>query len=397
MNINNMINEIFSDIVTIRRTLHQNPELSEEEINTAKLICTELKRIDVPYTGNIAGHGVIACIRGKKASNLTNSPYKTIAIRADIDALALQEECDLPFASKNKGVMHACGHDMHTAILLGTARILKSLEEHFCGTVKLFFQPAEETIGGALQMIEAGCMENPNVDAVIGLHIHPQLPSGTIEFYRGDMNAASTEVDIIVNGVSCHGAHPNEGVDPILVASHIMVGLQSILSRNLDPTTPGIVTIGTINAGSARNVISNQVKMQGIIRAMSLETRSFIKERVEQIANNTASAYGATCEVIFNDSYPALINDLDLGEKLEDIAKNILGDERILIAPKASLGTDDFAYFSQAVPSVYFNIGTAAPDDLDPIGLHNEYMNPDENSMKTGILMEVSTIMELLQ
>lgn len=397
MNINNFIDDIFLDILSIRRQLHQNPELSENEIHTEKLICNELKSLKIPYKSGIAGHGVVATIQGSKTNYNVESTYKTIAIRADIDAISLQEECAIPFASKNKGVMHACGHDLHTAILLGTARILKKLEKEFCGAVKLFFQPSEETIGGALQMIESGCMDNPTVDAVIGLHIHPQLPTGSVEFFRGDMNAASTEIELIVNGITCHGAHPDEGVDPILIASHIMVGLQSICSRKLDPTTPGLVTIGKFNAGSAHNVIPNTATMNGIIRAMSTDYRSFIKNQVEMIATNTAKSYGGTCTVNFKDSYPALINDLTLGRRLEEIAIKYIDEGNIHIAAKPSLGTDDFSYFSQAVPSVYFNIGTKHPCDSTPYGLHSEFMNPDEDAMRTGILMEVATILELLQ
>lgn len=397
MNIKNIINEVFLDIITIRRELHQNPELSEHEIETEKLICRELDILQIPYTSHIAGHGVVATITGKKGDQRSDSEFNCVAIRADIDAIALQEECNIPFASQNKGVMHACGHDLHTAILLGSARVLKSLEDDFRGTVKLFFQPSEETIGGALQMIEAGCMDNPKVDAVLGLHIHPQLATGCVEFFRGDMNAASTELELIVNGTTCHGAHPDEGVDPILIASHIMVALQSVCSRNLDPTTPGVVTIGKFNAGSAHNVIPNSATMNGIIRAMSLEHRTFIKNQVARIAQNTALAYGGTCTVNFKDSYPALINNLDLGTRLEEIASRYLGSDKIVIAPKPSLGTDDFAYFSQAVPSVYFNIGTKNPTEPTTHGLHSEFMNPDEESIKTGILMEVTSALDLLR
>lgn len=391
-----MINDIFLDILNIRRTLHQHPELSELEVETEKLICSELNKLNIPYISNVAGHGVVATIMGKKHESSNSHTYNCIAIRADIDAIALQEECDIPFASQNKGVMHACGHDLHTAILLGSAHLLKSLENEFSGAVKLFFQPAEETIGGALQMIEAGCMDNPQVDAVLGLHIHPQLPTGSVEFFRGDMNAASTELELIVNGTTCHGAHPDEGVDPILIASHIMVALQSVCSRNLDPTTPGVVTIGKFNAGSAHNVIPNTATMNGIIRAMNLENRTFIKNQVERIAKNTALAYGGTCTVNFNDSYPALINNLELGSKLEEIARTYIGEENIVIAPKPSLGTDDFAYFSQSVPSVYFNIGTKHPLEVSPQGLHSEFVNPDEEAIKTGMLMEVASVLHLL-
>lgn len=397
MNINSIINDIFLDIVTIRRQLHQYPELSEHESDTAELICNELKKLNIPYISDVAGHGVVAMMHGTKNSASANTSYSTVAIRADIDAISLQEKCPVSFASKNTGIMHACGHDLHTAILLGSARVLKRLENTFSGTVKLFFQPSEETIGGALQMIDTGCMDNPKVDAVIGLHIHPQLPTGTVEFFRGDMNAASTELELIVNGTTCHGAHPDEGIDPILIGSHIMVALQSVCSRKLDPTTPGVVTIGKFNAGSAHNVIPNIATMNGIIRAMNLETRNQIKEQVEIIAKNTAMAYGGTCTVNFKDSYPALINNLELGTTLESVASRVLGNENIIIAPKPSLGTDDFSYFSQMVPSVYFNIGTKKPGDLTPYGLHSEFLNPDEDAIKTGILMEVSSVLEMLQ
>lgn len=397
MNLEKRIKDILSHVTQIRRHLHEYPELSECELETSAYISRELTILNIPHITHVAGYGIVATITGSKKRESPSTTYQTVAIRADMDALPIIEATNLAFASKNPGVMHGCGHDMHTAILLGTARILKDIEDTFSGTVKLFFQPAEETIGGARQMIEAGCLENPPVEAVIGLHIQPKLPTGHLEFYLGEMNAASTEMEIVIEGSSCHGAHPNHGIDPILVASHVVVALQSIGSRNLDPTTPSVVTIGQIHSGTKANIIPAYATLSGIIRTMDNDTREFVKNRVVDLVTNTAKAYGATAKITLNDSYPALINDISLTKKLMEVAKECVPADMITTARKPSLGAEDFSYFTQALPGVYFNLGTTSKHNTTPQTLHSEHLVVDEDAIYTGILMEVQSVLAMLK
>ena len=266
MDIKKRIDEIYDEIVEIRRDLHMHPELSQNEVRAAEKISAYLQGLDIDYRCNVAGNGIVAWIEGKKKCEIKKQ-FRGVGIRADIDALPVNEMCDIDFKSVNEGVMHACGHDVHTAVMLGSAKILKEMENEFCGAVKFFFQPAEETVGGAERMIKEGCLRNPDVDAVIGLHVAPLVASGDIEFCRGKMNAASTEFEILVHGQSCHGAHPDDGVDPIVVASHIVTGLQSIISRNLSPANPGVITVGKFHSGTANNIIPETAVLSGIIRA----------------------------------------------------------------------------------------------------------------------------------
>lgn len=390
------IDEIFEEIVGIRRELHANPELSQQEVNTSKVISEFLTKHEIKHETGIAGYGIVAMIQGK-AKAVEGQKYLTVGIRADMDALPIHEKVDVPFKSKKKGVMHACGHDIHIATLLGTAKILKEMEDILSGNIKLFFEPAEETVGGAKQMIEAGCLMNPRVDAVIGLHITPEVETGMVQFRRGKMNAASTEFEITVEGVACHGAHPENGVDTIVAASSLVCMLQTIITRNLSPTNPGVVTVGQIHGGNKNNVIPGETVLSGIIRALDNSSRSFIKKRVKEIAEHVVCAFGAKVKVEFTDSYPALVNDDELGDILEAVAERILTKEKVCFLQEPSLGADDFSYFSEAVKAVYFNIGCLNREEITHQTLHSEQLNPSEECIRTGMLMEVFSVLELFQ
>lgn len=396
MNIGKEIDAIYPEIVAIRRDLHMHPELSENEVRTAEKISSYLTLWGIKHQCGIAGNGIVAWVEGEK--NFEGQQlFKGVAIRADIDALPVQELTGAPYQSIHDGVMHACGHDIHTAVMLGTAKILKNLASEFSGAVKFFFQPAEETVGGAERMVAEGCLLNPDVDAVLGLHVAPDIPSGDLEFCRGKMNAASTEFEMIIKGKSCHGAHSNDGIDPILTAAHIMTGLQSIISRNLSPANPGVITIGKFNAGTANNVIPEQATLTGIIRALDNETQSFIKTRLQNFATATAESFGATAIISFEDSYPALVNDDFLLDVIQEVAEKNLGNDRIHFMPEPSLGSDDFSYFANAVKGLYFSLGTKKQESSSSSNiLHSPYYNPNEESMKSGILIEVMGVLELL-
>lgn len=379
---------ILDEIIAIRRDFHAHPELSEQEERTEAKISEYLTAWGIPHETGVAGHGVVGLIRGK-------GPH-TVAIRGDIDALPIQEKNDVPYRSQNPGVMHACGHDIHTAVLLGTAKLLKAMEDELPGTVKLLFQPAEETVGGALPMIKAGCLEHPRVDAVIGLHVEPDIITGGLEFRRGSMNAASNEFTITVEGVSSHGARPHNGVDSILAASQIVNALQSVSSRNVAATDPVIVTVGQLNAGTAPNVLAGEAVMKGMIRTLNPATRALAVRRVEELAKLTAEAYGAKARVDFIESYPALINNDEIEDILERTAAQYFAPEQIFFRPESSMGAEDFSYFCDAVKGAYFNIGTKTSPDAPTVALHNEFYCPDEGCIRAGITMEYAGALAIL-
>lgn len=389
-NIKENVDRIYPEIVKIRRHIHENPELSQHEKETSALVCMVLDEYGISYQRGIAGYGVVARIgHGQKA----------VGIRADMDALPISENTGLPYASKVEGVMHACGHDMHTAILLGTAMLLKELEPELDANdsaVKFFFQPAEETIGGAKQLIEAGCMENPKVDKVIALHIDPNYKTGTVVLKYGPMNAATQEFEITVNGKSGHGAHPEVGIDAIVMASNIVTSLQTISSRFNAPTTPVIVNIGKFQAGEAANVVAGTAQLKGTMRALEPGIMEANKNNLTRIVDGICSAYGGSADIYWHDDgYPALINKDSVCALVEDVARELYGDEAIAIMPEPSLGADDFAYFAMAADSCYFNIGVT-PENEDSYPLHNEHLAPSEDAMKVGIAIEVASVLRML-
>ncbi len=387
--IKEQVEQVYEEVLAFRRDLHMHPELSEQEIRTEEKICSRLDALQIPYQRGVAGHGVCAVIRGTTAD-------RTVGIRADIDALPVAEQTELAYASLNLGVMHACGHDMHTAILLGTAAILKQNADTLPGTVKLFFQPSEETIGGAKQMIDAGCLEDPHVENVIALHVDPMTDLGKLKFTKGCMNAATTEMELTVRGKACHGAHPDTGIDVLPPACSIVAALQTIVSRNLAPTTPAVVTVGTFQSGTAKNVISGEAKLGGTIRALDLDVMAYLKERVQKIAVDTAEAYGTSCEVFFEDSYPPLRNSDELSALLLPAMEEVFGTENILRNEIPSLGADDFSYFTQTCRGLYFDLGTHDPCSDEYFPLHSEHFAPQEEAVKVGMLAELTAVYTIL-
>ena len=387
--IKEQVEQVYEEVLAFRRDLHMHPELSEQEIRTEEKICSRLDALQIPYQRGVAGHGVCAVIRGTTAD-------RTVGIRADIDALPVAEQTELAYASLNLGVMHACGHDMHTAILLGTAAILKQNADTLPGTVKLFFQPSEETIGGAKQMIDAGCLEDPHVENVIALHVDPMTDLGKLKFTKGCMNAATTEMELTVRGKACHGAHPDTGIDVLPPACSIVAALQTIVSRNLAPTTPAVVTVGTFQSGTAKNVISGEAKLGGTIRALDLDVMADHKDRVQKIAVDTAEANGASCEVFFEDSYPPLRNSDELSALLLPAMEEVFGTENILRNEIPSLGADDFSYFTQTCRGLYFDLGTHDPCSDEYFPLHSEHFAPQEEAVKVGMLAELTAVYTIL-
>jgi len=381
-----LAHSVFEETVQIRRRLHQNPELSGEEHQTLAFIAEYLNALDIPFVSYSNG-GICACIgKGKTA----------VGIRADIDALPISEETGLPYASRNFGVMHACGHDIHTAILLGAAKLFKEMEEELPGMVKLFFQPAEETVGGAEVMVREGCMESPKVEYVLGLHVDPAFPVGTAAFLPGKMNAAVTELSVTVQGKSCHGAHPEQGVDAIAAAAYIVTALQGIDSRMTAPTEPVVVTIGSIKGGSKNNIIAGEVQMEGTIRTLSREMAENVKAQVTRTIEGVAAAWGAEADVVLEDNFPALINDSSTTMAVASEAQKLLGEKNVIFLETPSMGADDFAYFANAAKGCYFSIGTAV--EGEPFySLHSEHYAPSEDCIPVGLVLTLAGALKLLE
>lgn len=289
-------------IISIRRQIHANPDLSEHEENTMSFVSNCLDEWGIEYKTDFAKNGIVAIIRGQKAG-------KVVALRGDMDALPIDEETGLEFASQRPGVMHACGHDAHISILLIAAFILKQIDVELKGSVKFFFQPAEETIGGAKRMIEDGCMENPEVDYVLGLHVEPAYDTGKVGIRYGKMYASSDMIDITITGKGAHGAHPNEGIDAIIVATNVLNTIQTVVSRNVSPLDSVVCTFGMINGGTVRNQIADHVRMEGIIRTLDVEARVKVREKVGKICKNISEAMGASIEYKVMESYGPLINN----------------------------------------------------------------------------------------
>ena len=384
------VDAIYDEVVALRRHIHMHPELSNEERETMAFVSDYLTKLDIPHQTDVGGYGIVAHIGDPHADF-------AIAIRADMDALPIQEKNDLPYASVVPGVMHACGHDIHTAVLMGTARVLKDMEGELKGAIKLFFQPAEEKDGGGRRMIEDGCMEHPPVRRALGFHVDPAWPAGKFLFFPGQSSASSNSIHIKVHGSASHGSRPDLGVDAILAAGHVLVALQNVVSRQTSPLKPVVVTIGTIQGGTKNNIVAGEVEMTGTLRVLDLETRDEVKERIRATAEAAAAVCGATVEVEVRDGYPPLVNDKDTVMMLADLADQAFGPDSYGFRYEPSLGGEDFSYFSNMVPSAYFRLGVRGEDTGHPQLLHNEWLCPAEDAMKNGILLEVLGALALLE
>ena len=374
MKINPQVKKFKNKIIKIRRDIHKHPELSFQEFRTAKLVSDFLKKFGLEVDENIGKTGVVGILKGAR-------PGKTIAFRADMDALPIQETSDLSYKSVNDGVMHACGHDAHTAMLLVAAEILSKNIEQISGKIKFIFQPAEEGFGGAKFMIDDGALEG--VEEIYGLHVWNYQESGTIGLKSGPVMAAADKFEIIINGIGGHGAAPQGTVDCVVVSSYLIQSLQTIVSRNTNPIDSTAITIGQINGGYNFNIIADKVILKGTARSYTEENRLMIKKRLQEIINGTESMFNAKIELIYEDGYPPVINNIATTKKLSRIANKIVGNK--LISPYLSMGGEDFSYFAQKVPGCFFFLGTM-PEGKDKMSTphHCSHFDIDEDSMVIG-------------
>ena len=364
-----------NEVVSFRRHLHAHPELSYQEYNTAKFIAKQLLSFGMQVHEGIAGTGVVAIIEGK------NPTKKIIALRADIDALPIQEINSKEYKSTNKGVMHACGHDVHTASLLGTAKILNQIKSQFEGSVKLIFQPGEEkNPGGASIMIKEGVLENPAPSAILGQHVFPLLQVGKIGFREGKYMASSDEIYLRVVGKGGHGATPELTIDPVVIASHIIIALQQIISRNASPKHPTVLTFGKITADGATNIIPDEVNIAGTFRALDERWREEGLRKIKKMAESIAEGMGGKCEVDIHHGYPCLENDPMLTRSIKQAAEEYVGKENV-VDIDLTLGSEDFAYYSQVIPASFYRLGTRNESKGITSYVHTPTFDIDEDAL----------------
>jgi amidohydrolase len=378
------------EVISLRRHLHENPELSYQEYNTAKFVAQTLRSIGIEPTEGIATTGVLAEIKGK------NPGKKTVALRADMDALPITELNDVTYKSKNNGVMHACGHDVHTSSLLGTARILNEVKDQFEGTIRLLFQPGEEkNPGGASYMIRDGALQNPTPASILGQHVFPLLPAGKIGFREGMYMASCDEIYIKVIGKGGHGAAPELAVDPVVIASHILIALQQIISRNASPKQPTVLTFGKISGGTAVNVIPDEVNLAGTFRAMNEVWRAEGLKKIIKMAESIAEGMGGKCEVEISHGYPYLENNPEVTRRIRKAAEAYVGKENV-VDIDITLGSEDFSYYSQLVPASFYRLGTRNESKGITSYVHTPTFDIDEEALTIGPgLMAWMAIQEL--
>lgn len=378
---------IKSELISVRRDLHENPELGFDLIRTSQKVKEFLSKEGIEFY-EVAQTGICAIIRGKGT--------KTVALRADMDALPLEDKKNCDYSSKIKGKMHACGHDAHTTILLGAAKILNSIKDEIPGNIKLFFEPAEETTGGASIMIKEGVLDNPKVDAVIGLHVEEWLEAGTVGLKRGVAYAASNPFTIKIIGKGGHGASPHMTIDPIVIASNVIVSLQNIVSRELPPTDPAVITIGSIHGGTAQNIIPEEVTISGIIRTMKSEHREYVKTRLIQVVEGIVHYMRGKCEISIDESYPCLYNNDELAELFESKAIEVIGEDNVYKLDQPTMGVESFAYFSMERPSLFYFLGSGNKEKGIVNPAHGSLFDIDESCLAIGTAMQCKLAYEFL-
>ncbi|MDD2529112.1 MAG: M20 family metallopeptidase [Lentimicrobiaceae bacterium] len=369
---------LLPELIDIRRHLHRHPELSMHEARTSNFIQLRLIEMGVPFETGMAKHGVVGLIKGK------NPGSRTIALRADMDALPITEQNEAAYCSENPGVMHACGHDVHMTSLLGASAILNELKDEFEGTIKLIFQPSEEKFpGGASMMIAEGVLENPRPEKMFGQHVLPTLEAGKVGFKAGKYMASTDEVYLTVKGRGGHGATPELNVDPVLIAAHILVALQQIVSRNAPPQLPAVLSFGRFIAEGQTNIIPNEVKLDGTLRTFDENWRAEAHMKITHMAQSIAESMGGSCDVFIDKGYPFLVNDAEVTEKARLAAIEYLGAEQV-VDLDLRMTAEDFAYYSQQLPVCFYRLGVRNEEKGIVHNLHTTRFDVDESSLETG-------------
>ncbi len=376
--IKNISNQIFPGLVKLRRELHQYPELAFNEFKTSERVTKELKKLGIQVKRGIAKTGVVGVLNVKKKG-------KTVALRADMDALPLLEQTDFAYKSRNKGVMHACGHDVHMTCVIGAAIILSELKDELNGNVKFIFQPSEESPpGGAKPMIQAGVMKNPNVSGIFGLHCDSAIPVGRIGVKEGPFMAQADSFDITITGVGGHGARPHDGIDAIVVASQVIQALQTIVSRKIDPVQPVVVSVGKIKGGTKRNIICDKVTLEGTARSLSREVAKRIPRLLKDIVSGITKGAGASFELSYSSGYPVLINHPQATDLARGTIARMFGKQSIFEIKKPLMGAEDFAYYLEKVPGSFLRLGIRNPEKNAVYPWHHPKFTVDEDSIKIG-------------
>ncbi|MFQ6125866.1 MAG: M20 family metallopeptidase [Candidatus Heimdallarchaeota archaeon] len=382
--------EIAPDLVKLRRDIHANPELGFQEVRTSKLIAERLSRLGLEVQTNIAETGVVGLLRGGR-------PGKTIALRADMDALSIQEQTGAEYQSQIPGVMHACGHDAHVAMLLGAAQILQELQVEIPGNIKFIFQPAEEGPGGAAKMVEEGVLHNPDVDATIALHVDDETEVGQIKIKSGIATAAANAMRIKIQGKGGHAAYPHKSVDAIVVAAHVILALQTIVARETDPLDAVVVTIGVIEGGDRNNIIAEKVIMEGTIRTLNDVTRKATFSALQRITEQVCTAMRAECEIEILEGYPPGVNDPQLIGIFRKVAEELLGPENVKIAAVPEMGAEDFYEFGFGIPAAMFHLGIANKEKGITFPGHHPRYDIDEDALPLGVAILVASALNFLQ
>jgi amidohydrolase len=363
-------------LIDIRRQIHRHPELGFEEMATADLICNHLETLKIPFRVGVGKTGVVGLITGRDQG-------KTIGLRADMDALPVQEKNDTPYVSQKPGVMHACGHDAHVSCLLGAAMLLAPLREEITGNIKLIFQPAEEIDLGAKAILADGGLENPRPNALFALHVDPELEIGNVGLKNGPLMAALDSIKISVRGKGGHGALPHTSVDTIVAASAMVMNLQTAVSRETDPMKPAVISIGTFNSGHTDNIIASRADLTGTVRTLDPDTHREMPAIIKRICKSTAASFGAEVDLGYQRMIPPLVNTPEMTDRVKAACRAILGADSIKEAPVSMLG-DDFSFFLKDIPGCYFRLGVKKPDGDTAPSLHNEGFDIDERSLSIG-------------
>lgn len=376
--IKSLAKQYASEFIFVRHHLHAHPELSYQEFETSKFIQKKLKEFGIPFEVK-STTGVVGLIEGR------NPQSRVVALRADMDALPITEQNDIPYKSKNEGVMHACGHDVHTTCLLGAAKILSETKNEWEGTVKLIFQPGEEkNPGGASLLIKEGVLENPKPQAIFALHVNPQLEAGNLSFRDGKVMASADEIYITVKGKGGHAAAPHLTADTILIASHLVVSLQQVISRNNNPFSPSVLSVTSFQGGFTTNVIPTEVKLMGTFRAMDEEWRFKAHDLIRRQTNELVASMGAEADVHIDVGYPCVYNNETLHLSAKQLAEDFMGADKVG-ETEMRMGAEDFGYYSQQIPGCFFRLGTANKAKGITAGVHTPVFNIDESAIETGI------------